>query len=83
MWIIYTRLQATILILLFLELAKLNKYTYEGPSSKSVFFQKALYNIHTPFIHVISSRECYWKCGSVRTMATFTHVYVHHFSGLG
>jgi hypothetical protein len=57
------------------------KHTYEGPSNKSVFFQKALNNTYIPFIHVISSRKCYWKCGSERTVAPFTHICVHHFSG--
>jgi hypothetical protein len=58
-----------ILIFLFLKGEKLNKYTYKGPSNKSLLSHEAFCKIDTPFIPVISSQKCHWKISISNKMA--------------
>ena len=59
--IMYRHLQVAILIYIFLEVEKQNKYIYKGSSNKSMFFYKTFCKIHTTYIPVISSRMHYWN----------------------
>ena len=56
-WIVYRSFQAVIIFFL-LNVAKLNIYTYKGPSDKFVPFQEAFCKIHTP-ITPVCHKKCY------------------------
>ena len=46
--VVYTHLEATVLILFFVKVAKLNRCTYKGPSEQFLFFHEAFCKVHNP-----------------------------------
>lgn len=79
--VVYRHLPATGLNFLFVKVAKLNRYTYKGPSEKSLFFHEAFGKSTTPSAHYFIKLTLLKNISSVITKVTLL-MSVFHFYNL-